>query len=336
MDRITQDPHAAARRRDRPVVVFGGSGFLGRHLVQHLARLGYPVRVGVRRPNSALFLKPMGRVGQIEIAAADVRDTEGCAPLMHDAFAVINLVGILQESGSARFNDIHTKAPGHLARQATALGVTRFVQMSALGASVDSPARYAQSKARGEEFARSLFADTIVMRPSILFGPEDDFFNRFATMTRLSPVLPLIGGGRTRFQPIFVEDVARAVVIALERNDTNGKTFELGGSEILSFRQLLEKMLKTIERKRIFLPMPFFIAAIMARCTEWIPYAPLTADQLRMLRIDNIVSDEAIAQHRDCKALGIDPYPLQAVLPSYLARFRPAGEFAGDPLRRQK
>ena len=294
------------------------------------------MRIGVRRPNNALFLKPMGRVGQIEIVAADVRDTDRAASLMHDAFAVINLVGILQESGGNRFNDIHTKAPGQLARQASALGVQRFVQMSALGASVDSPARYAQSKARGEEFVRSLFTDAVVMRPSILFGPEDDFFNRFASMTRLSPALPLIGGGRTRFQPIFVGDVARAVAVALERNDTDGKIFELGGNEVFSFRQLLEKMLETIERKRILLPVPFIIADILARCTEWIPNAPLTVDQLRMLHTDNIVSNEAITQHRDCKALGIDPYPLRAVLPSYLARFRPAGEFARDPLRRQK
>lgn len=294
------------------------------------------MRIGVRRPNSALFLKPMGRVGQIEIVTTDICNTEHAASLMSDAFAVINLVGILQESGGNRFNDIHARAPGRLAQQAAALGVTCFVQMSALGASPDSPARYARSKARGEKLVQDTFADAVVMRPSILFGPEDDFFNRFASMTRLSPALPLIGGGHTRFQPIFVMDVAHAIAVALEHNTINGKIFELGGNEVLSFRQLLEKMLEAIERKRILLPVPFIVAEVLARCTGWIPNAPITVDQLRMLRTDNIVSDEAIAQHRDCKGLGINPYPLQAILPSYLARFRPAGEFTRDPLRRQK
>ena len=336
MDKIEQDSYAVARRRNRPVVVFGGSGFLGRHLVQRLARLGYPMRIGVRHPNNALFLKPMGRVGQIEIVAADIRNTEHAASLMRDAFAVINLVGILQESGGRRFDDIHAEAPGRLAQHAATLGVTRFVQMSALGASADSLSHYAQSKALGEEFVLDAFPDAVVMRPSIVFGPEDDFFNRFASMTRLSPVLPLIGGGHTRFQPIFVGDVARAVAVALEHNGTDGEIFELGGDEILSFEQLLKKMLEVIERRRILLTVPFAVAEALAFCTGWIPNAPLTLDQLRMLRTDNIVSSEAAVQLRDCRALGINPYPLQAVLPSYLARFRPSGEFARDPLRRQK
>ena len=294
------------------------------------------MRIGVRHPNNALFLKPMGRVGQIEIAAADIRNTEQAASLMCDAFAVINLVGILQQGGGARFDDIHANAPGQLAQHAATLGVTRFVQMSALGVSTDSPAHYARSKAHGETLVRDAFAGAVVMRPSILFGPEDDFFNRFASMTRFSPFLPLIGGGHTRFQPIFVDDVARAVAITLECGDSLGKCFELGGNEVFTFRQLLEKMLEVIEQQRILLPVPFIAAEILARCTGWIPNAPLTLDQLRMLQTDNIVSDDAAAQHRDCKALDIDPYPLQAVLPSYLARFRPAGEFTRDPLRRQR
>ncbi|MCY4034828.1 MAG: complex I NDUFA9 subunit family protein [Hyphomicrobiales bacterium] len=336
MDRIAQDPYAVARRRNRPVVVFGGSGFLGRHLVQRLARLGYPMRIGVRHPNNALFLKPMGKVGQIEIVPADIRNTAHAASLMRDAFAVINLVGILQETGGRHFDDIHAEAPGQLAQHAATLGVTRFVQMSALGASADSPSHYAQSKALGEELVLDAFPDAVVMRPSIVFGPEDDFFNRFASMTRLSPALPLIGGGQTRFQPIFVDDVARAVIIALEHSGTDGEIFELGGNEVLSFEELLEKMLEVIERKRILLPVPFAVAEALAFCIGWIPNSPLTPDQLRMLHTDNIVSREAVAERRDCQALGIEPYPLQAVLPSYLARFRPSGEFTRDPLRRQK
>ena len=312
------------------VVIFGGSGFLGRHLVQRLAREGYAMRIGVRHPGNALFLKPMGRVGQIELFSADIRNSEACAGLMQGASAVVNLVGILQEGGGRSFDEIHAHAPARVAQQAAHLGVSRFVHVSALGADSDSPARYGRSKALGENLLRAAFPEAVVLRPSIVFGPEDDFFNRFARMSMLSPLLPLIGGGTTRFQPIFVGDVARAIQAVLERSDIGGKTFELGGAASLSFRQLLELMLQTIRRKRLLLPLPFPVADMLARCIGWLPNAPLTLDQMRMLRQDNVVSEEAASQGRDCRALGIAPCPLSSLLPSYLSRFRPRGEFSQD------
>ena len=329
-------PHAPSGIRppgQGTLAIFGGSGFLGRHLVQRLARAGHVMRVGVRRPNSALFLKPMGRVGQIEPVAADIRHADACARLMQGASAVVNLVGILQQGGGRHFDEIHAHAPARLARQAAELGVSRFVHVSALGADSDSPALYGRSKALGEERVRQAFAGAVVLRPSLVFGPEDDFFNRFAAMAMLSPVLPLIGGGKTRFQPIFVGDVAQAVQAALERDEAGGRIFELGGAEILSFAELLRLLLHTIRRKRLLAPLPFPLADVLAHCVGWLPNAPLTPDQMRMLRRDSVVSPEAIMQGRDCQALGIKPYPLRVVLPSYLARFRPAGEFSRDPAR---
>ena len=329
----------------RLVVVFGGSGFIGRHLVQRLARSRvmpsvrapqYGMRIGVRRPGNALFLKPMGQVGQIELCQADVRDTEACAQLMQGAFAVVNLVGILQEGGGRRFDEIHAHAPARMAQQAANLGVSCFVHVSALGADMQAPARYGQSKALGESLVREAFPDAVVLRPSIVFGPEDDFFNRFAAMAMISPLLPLIGGGNTRFQPIYAGDVAQAIRGALERDDTKGKTFELGGMQTHSFRRLLEIMLEVVCRRRMLMPIPFPMAEMLARGIGWMPNASLTLDQVRMLQRDSVVSEDAVQNGRDCQGLGITPRPLETVLPSYLARFRPAGEFARDPARHHR
>lgn len=317
--------------RPRLVAVFGGAGFLGRHLVQRLARAGYAVRIGTRRPDQALFLKPMGKVGQIEPIAADIRHPQSCAALMQDASAVVNLVGILQEGGGRRFDEIHADAPARLAQQAAQQGVSRFIHISAIGADPDSPSRYGRSKAAGESRIFEAFPQATVLRPSIIFGPEDDFFNRFAAMCLLAPALPLIGGGATRFQPIHVGDVAQAIQAGIEQEDTAGKIYELGGAEARTFRELLELMLEITRRKRLLLPLPFPLADTLARCIGWLPNAPLTYDQMQMLRRDNVVSEQAVSEGRDAAALGIAPQPLRAILPSYLARFRPAGEFARRP-----
>lgn len=315
------------------VVIFGGSGFLGRHVAQRLARLGYAIRIGIRRPNNALFLKPMGRVGQIELIAADIRHTKACARLMEGVDAVVNLVGILRESGEQRFDEIHGHAPGRLAEQAASMGVSSFVQISALGSDEKSPAHYGRSKSLGEKLVQKAIPEAIILRPSIIFGPEDDFFNRFAAMAMLSPFLPLFGGGTTRFQPIFVGDVAEAIVLSLEQDSSKGKVFELGGAEVLSFHELLKLLLEIIERRRLLLPIPFPLAVVLAACIGWLPNAPFTLDQLRMLHSDSVVTPDAVCQNRDCQFFGIDPYPLGAVLPSYLARFRQSGEFSRDGIR---
>jgi NADH dehydrogenase len=317
----------------RIVTVFGGSGFIGRYLVQRLARRGWIVRVAVRRPDRALFLKPMGAVGQITPVAASLRHEGSVAAAVVGAEAAVNLVGILH----GNFAAIHVEGAARVARAARAAGARTFVQMSALGADANSPAEYGRSKAAGEGAVREVFPTAAIVRPSIVFGPEDDFFNRFATMARFAPALPLIGGGKTLFQPVYVGDVADALLRLVEDPATAGKTYELGGPRVLSFRALMELLLHEIGRRRLLLPMPFGLASLMAFFLELpsnlvgalpplrgaLPAPPLTQDQVQMLRRDSVVSADSLT----LDDLGINPTPLEMVVPAYLARYRRGGRF---------
>jgi NADH dehydrogenase len=307
----------------RIVTVLGGSGFIGRYLVQRLARRDWIVRVAVRRPDRALFLKPMGAVGQITPVAASLRHEASLATAVAGADAVVNLVGILYPSGPQTFAAIHVDGAARAARVAKAAGVKTFVQMSALGADSAAPAEYARSKAAGEQAVRALLPDAVVVRPSIVFGPEDAFFNRFAAMARFFPALPLIGGGKTRFQPVYVGDVAEALLRTVEDAASAGKTYELGGPRIYSFRELLELMLQEIGRRRLLVPVPFAVAKLQAFFLEWWPVPPLTRDQVRLLERDNVVSGAALT----LADLGIRPTAVELVIPGYLARYRPGGRF---------
>ena len=314
----------------RIVTVFGGSGFIGRYLVQRLARQGWIVRVAVRRPDRALFLKPIGAVGQITPIAASLRHEGSIAAAVAGADAVVNLVGILHGRGANSFNAIHVEGAARAARAARAAGAQTFIQMSALGADPDSPAEYGRSKAAGERAVREVIPTAAIARPSIVFGPEDDFFNRFATMARFAPALPLIGGGKTLFQPVYVGDVADALLRLVEDPATAGKTYELGGPRIYSFRALLELLLHEIGRRRLLVSVPFGLASLQAFFLELpsnlisaLPAPPLTQDQVQMLRRDSVVAAGALT----LDDLGIRPTALELVVPGYLARYRPGGRF---------
>ena len=303
------------------VTVFGGAGFLGRSVVNSLARQGAHVRVACRRPDEALRCKPMGDVGQVAPVAANIRDDASVAAAVDGADAVINLVGILYESGRQKFDAVHRDGAGRIARAAASAGVAQLVHVSAIGADSQAASDYARSKGDGEQAVKAAFDKAVILRPSILFGPDDEFFNRFAALARVSPVLPLIGGGRTRFQPAFISDVAEAVVSVLTKPDTAGRTYELGGPEVYSFRQLLELLLTVIDRKRLLIPVPFWAAMAKAFFLELYPVPLLTRDQVRLLRRDNVVT-EGVAGFAD---LGISPTAPEVILPTYLSRFRRGG-----------
>jgi uncharacterized protein YbjT (DUF2867 family) len=310
------------------VTVFGGSGFLGRHVVGALAKLGYRIRVAVRRPELAGHLQPLGQVGQIHAVQANLRYQGSVEASVRDADLVINLVGILFERGRQRFEAVHGFGAEAVALAAAAFGV-RLIHVSALGADASSPSLYARSKAMGEKLVLAAVPSAVILRPSILFGPEDAFFNRFAAMARFSPALPLIGGGHTRFQPVFAGDVASAAVAAIEGQARDGATYELGGPEVKSFRELMEFVLVTIARKRLLVPIPFGVARLQASLLQLLPKPLLTTDQVELLRRDNIVSAEAKREGRSIEALGIDPIAMATIVPSYLWRFRKAGQFQG-------
>lgn len=316
---------------DTLVTVYGGSGFLGRHLVRALAKRHYRIRVAVRRPDLAVHLQPLGRVGQINPVQANLRNAESVAAAAHGADVIVNLVGILFESGRQRFNAVHTEGAANVARAAKAHGA-RLVHVSAIGADENSTSAYARSKAAAERIIREIVPETTIMRPSIMFGPEDNFFNLFASLARMSPLLPLIGGGHTRFQPVFVGDVARAIACAVDGEARAGATYELGGPEVRTFRELLEYILKTTERRRLLVPLPFLVAKLQASLMQIMPTPMLTPDQVELLRTDNVVSQEAIAQQRTLQGLGITtPEPIEAIVPSYLWRFRKTGQFRTQP-----
>jgi len=311
------------------ITVFGGTGFVGRHTVRALARAGFRVRVAVRYPSQGFFLPPMGHVGQIAIVKCNVRNPEQIAAAIHGASGVVNLTGILFSRGRQNFNAVHVEGAAAIAKAAQAVGVSSLVHISAIGANVDAESSYAASKGEGERRVREAFSDATILRPSIVFGPEDDFFNRFAALARILPVLPLIGGGHTKFQPVFVGDVASAVLRALNDPSTRGKTYELGGPTIYTFKELMQVILRETCRKRLLLPIPFSIAAFQAFFLQFMPKPLLTPDQVTLLRSDNIVSaSDALA------SLGIAPTSVEAEVPTYLSRFRPKGQF--DELARER
>ena len=312
---------------DRLVTVFGGSGFVGRHVVRALAQPGYRVRVAVRRPDLAGHLQPLGNVGQIHAVQANVRNRASIERAIDGAWAVINLVGILAESGRQRFAAVHDEGARAIAEAAAQAGAQHFVHMSAIGADPKSPSAYARTKAAGEAGVKAAFPGAVIIRPSIIFGPEDAFFNRFAAMARLSPVVPLVGA-KTRFQPVFVGDVAEAFLAAVEGRAKPGQTYELGGPEVATFRELMEKMLAVIERRRWIVSIPFLAAKCQAFILQLLPKPPLTVDQVRQLARDNIVSEEATAAGRTLQGLGIEPHAMDPILPTYLYRFRKSGQFA--------
>lgn len=308
----------------RKITVFGGSGFIGRHLVRRLAHQGWAVRVAVRSPDAAKFLKPLGEPGQIQPWRTDIRDDAAIAAAMAGVDAVVNLVGILFESGRQRFGDLQASGPGRIAAAAQAAGVTRLVHVSAIGADAQSPAAYASSKALGEAAVLAAFPTATILRPSIVIGPEDGFFNRFGAMAMMSPFLPLVGGGRTRFQPVTVGDVADAILASLTRPDVLGRVYELGGPKTYSFRELLELTLRVIGRRRCLLTIPMGVAKLQGMVLQNLPNPPLTLDQVRMLETDNVVAANALGLIE----LGIDASPIEPLLPSYMDRFRPGSPFA--------
>ncbi len=331
----TQVPHG------RLAVVFGGGGFLGRYVVRSFAQRGWRVRVACRRPNRAGHLQPLGRVGQIHAMQANLRYPDSVSAAVRGADAVVNLVGILAEGGRQNFEAVHTFGARIVAREAKAAGVVSLVHVSAIGADAESDSLYARTKAAGEAAVREHFPEAVIVRPSILFGPEDDFFNRFAAMARVAPALPLIGGGHTKFQPVYAADVGEAIVNAIETGK-RAITYEFGGPEVATFRQLLEFILRETDRKRLLLSLPFPAARGVAFGTEiankltfgLLPsMMMLTRDQVALLQHDNVVSDAARAEGRTIEALGVTPDSYESIVPAYLWRFRPTGQFGqkGDP-----
>lgn len=322
---------AAQSGNNELVTIFGGSGFVGRHAVRALARKGYRIRAACRRPDLAGFLQPIGDVGQIQPVQANLRFPDSVRKAVEGAHVVVNSVGILAGSGAQTFKAVHVDGARAVARAAREAGARRFVHISAIGASASSSARYAQTKAAGEAAVLEEFPGAIILRPSIVFGPEDEFFNRFAGMAQVSPLLPLIGGGRTRFQPVYVGDVAAAIAQAAGGAGSAGAIYELGGPEVLSFRELLERTLDYAGRDRGFISLPFWLAKLQALLTWPLPNSlrPLTVDQVRLLQTDNVVSNEALKDGRDLPALGVaSPQSIGSIVPGYLERFKPKGQYS--------
>jgi NADH dehydrogenase len=311
---------------DTLITVYGGSGFLGRHVVRALAKRNYRIRVAVRRPELAGFLQPLGRVGQIHAVQTNLRHAPSVEMAARDAQVLVNLVGILFERGRQRFDAVHAYGAEQVALAANAHGA-RMVHVSAIGADANSSSVYGRSKANAEHLALAAQPSTTIMRPSILFGPEDDFFNRFAALARISPALPLVGGGLTRFQPVFVGDVASAIADAVDGKTRPGTVYELGGPDVRTFRELMQFVLTTIERKRLLVSLPFVMARAQAAFLQYFPKPMLTPDQVELLRSDNVVSQAATSEARTLQGLGIDPAPIEAIVPSYLWRFRKTGQF---------
>jgi len=313
---------------DTLVTVYGGSGFLGRHVVRALAKRHYRIRVAVRRPELAGHLQPLGRVGQIHAVQTNLRNAASVEAAAHDAEVLVNLVGILFERGRQKFDAVHTYGAEQVALAAKSHGA-RVVHVSAIGADEHSPSAYARSKAAGERAVMAAMPDAVVVRPSIIFGPDDDFFNRFGALARMSPVLPLIGGGLTKFQPVFAGDVATAIADAVDGTVRGGTTYELGGPEVKTFKELLYFVLATTERRRLLVPVPYFMAKLQAMALQFMPKPMLTPDQVELLRADNVVSETARAEGRTLEGLGITPDTIQTIVPTYLWRFRKAGQFRG-------
>ncbi|HKY87807.1 MAG TPA: complex I NDUFA9 subunit family protein [Pseudorhodoplanes sp.] len=316
---------------DTLVTIFGGSGFLGRHVVRALAKRRYRIRVAVRRPELANFLQPLGSVGQIHTVQANVRYPRSIEAAVRGSSVVINLVAILYERGAQRFDVVHAGGAERTSLAAAAFGA-RMIHVSAIGADENSTSAYARTKAEGERHVFAAVPEATIFRPSVLFGPEDDFFNRFAAMARFMPALPLVGGGETKFQPAFVGDVAEAIALAVDGKTRPGTIYELGGPEVRTFKQLMDYVLMTIGRKRLLLPLPFGLAKLQASVLQFMPKPLLTPDQVELLKTDNIVSESAEREGRTLQGLGLTPTAIEAVVPSYLWRFRKSGQFTTSRL----
>jgi uncharacterized protein YbjT (DUF2867 family) len=312
---------------DRIVTVFGGSGFIGRHVVRALAEQGWRVRNACRRPDLAQHLQPLGSVGQIVSVQANVRNAPSVRAAVEGADAVVNLVAILHEGGRQTFKEVHVAGAARVAEAAKAAGIKTLVHFSALGAASHSKSAYARTKAEGEAAVLKAFPDAVVFRPSVVFGPEDNFLNRFAAMARISPALPLIGGGHTKFQPVFAGDLADAVAAVLSGKAKPGAIYELGGPEVKTFREIMEYILEVTARKRLLLPVPFALASVQAQFLQLLPKPLLTVDQVELLKHDNIVSHEAAKSGRVLENLGVRGTAMETVVPAYLYRFRKAGQF---------
>jgi NADH dehydrogenase len=308
------------------VTVFGGSGFLGRHVVRALANRGYRIRVAVRRPGLAGYLQPMGRVGQIHAVQANLRYPDSVAAALRDADIAVNLVGLLFEGGRQRFDALMAEGAGTVAQTADAVGAS-MIHVSAIGADPDAPSHYARTKAEGEQRVHAAQSSAIIVRPSVVFGPEDDFFNRFGAMSRFAPALPLPGGGHTRMQPVFVGDVADGIAKAVDGDLTPGATYEFGGPDAYTFKELMEFVLATVERRRLLLPIPFGLMKFQAAFLQFLPKPPITPDQVELLKRDNVVSEDAKRDGRTLEGIGIIPDSIEAIVPSYLWRFRKTGQF---------
>jgi len=312
------------------VTIFGGSGFVGRYIARRMAKEGWRVRVAVRRPNEAIFVRPYGVVGQVEPVLANIRDDASVAAALHGADAVVNCVGVLTERGKNTFDAVQTEGAGRIARLAAAEGVDQMVHLSAIGADAESDSDYARTKAAGEAAVQEHFPGAVILRPSVIFGAEDEFFNRFAGMTKFGPVLPLVGGN-SRFQPVYVDDVAKAAVAAVLGHAQPG-VYELGGPDVETLHDLMVKMLGVIRRRRLVLNLPFFVGNLMAfgfgtlqtLTLGLIHNGVLTRDQVRQLRKDNVVSEGT----RGFAELGIEPTDMDAVLADYLWPFRPGGQYS--------
>lgn len=300
------------------VTVIGGTGFLGRYVVQELVNKGYRVQVIARHASRARHLIPLAAKGPVTLRDGDVTRPKTIHGALEGSHAVINLVGILYEKKRQRFSTLHAQCPERLAQMAKEAGITRFIHISAIGSDKASRSAYARTKATGEKAVRSILPNAVIIRPSILFGAEDNFFNQFAHMATLSPFLPLIGGGKTRFQPVYVQDVAYAVVKTVDTPSSSGKTYELGGPRTYSFRELLKYMMQVTGQKRTLVRIPWFPARIIGFFAEWLPTPPLTRDQVTLLKYDNTVNPELDG----LRALGIQPTPLELVVPEYLAHYR--------------
>jgi NADH dehydrogenase len=305
-------------QKQQVVTVVGGTGFLGRYVVRELAKAGFTVRVISRNADSALFLKTAGHVGQVVLQKGDITRPETLQGKLDGSFAVVNLVGTLLDRGRQNFAAIHAQGAERLAKEAAKAGAERFVQISAIGVNKSQNAKYARTKANGEKAVTAAFADATILRPGILFGAEDNFYNQFARMACFAPALPLIGGGDSRFQPVYVADVARAVLAVIQTPSSAGKIYELGGPRIYSFREILEYVLATTHRKRKLANIPFGAALLMGALGELTPVPPLTRDQVQMLKYDNVVDSDSYT----LADLGIAAMPVEMVVPNYLKRYR--------------
>jgi NADH dehydrogenase len=311
--------------------VVGGSGFVGRHTVRTLARADWRVRAAVRRPDLAGYLQPMGRVGQIHAVQANVRYPDSIVRAVAGARAVVNLVGVLAPSGAQSFEAVHVDGARAIARAAREAGAEHLVHVSAIGADPASPGRYGRTKAAGEAAVLAEFPGAVILRPSVIFGPEDEFFNRFAAMATQAPMLPLVGGGRTRFQPVYVGDVAAAIRAAVEGRAKPGTIYELGGPEVLTFRKILERVREYTGRDRGLMPLPFAVASLLGMATSLLPSGmrPITVDQVRMLKSDNVVSAAAEKEGRTLAGLGITaPHAISTIVPVYLEQYRAKGQYS--------